>query len=49
MKNLAEKFKIEDLKRLSYLFFEADLNLKKEPPSLLLPLELALIEYFNVE
>jgi DNA polymerase-3 subunit gamma/tau len=49
MKNLAEKFKIEDLKRLSYLFFEADLNLKKEPPSLLLPLELALIEYLNLK
>jgi DNA polymerase-3 subunit gamma/tau len=48
MKNLAAKFTIEDLKKLSYLFFDADINLKKEPPSLLLPLELALIEYFNI-
>jgi DNA polymerase-3 subunit gamma/tau len=48
MKNLSAKFTIEDLKKLSYLFFDADINLKKEPPSLLLPLELALIEYFNI-
>ena len=49
MKKLAEKFKIDELKKLSYLFFEAEMNLRKEPPSLLLPLELALLEYFEVK
>ncbi|GIW67202.1 MAG: hypothetical protein KatS3mg096_070 [Candidatus Parcubacteria bacterium] len=49
MKKLAENFKINDLKKLSSLFFEAEMNLRREPPSLLLPLELALLEYFEVK
>lgn len=49
MEEIAKNFSIEELRKLSYLFFEADNYLKKEPPSLLLPLELALIEYFGVK
>ena len=49
MKKMAEKFKIEELKKLSALFFEAEMDLRKEPPSPLLPLELALLEYFEVK
>jgi len=49
MKNLAEKFKIEELKKLSHLFLEAEMGLKREPPSPLLLLELALLEYFEVK
>jgi DNA polymerase-3 subunit gamma/tau len=49
MESLAEKFKIEELKKLSYLFFEAEMSLKREPPSPLLILELALLEYFDIK
>ena len=49
MENLANKFRIEELKKLSYLFFEAELGLRKEPPSPLMLLELALIEYFELK
>ncbi len=49
MKKVADHFSLENLKKLSQLFFEADLVFKKEPPSLLLPLELALLEYFEVK
>jgi len=49
MENLAESLKIEELKKMSYLFFEAEMGLKKEPPSPLLLLELALLEYFEIK
>ncbi len=49
MKKINENFSLDDLKKLSFLLFEADSYLKKEPPSLLLPIELALIEYFEVK
>ncbi len=49
MKKIAENFTIENLKKLSQLFLDADMLLKKEPPSLLLPIELALLEYFEVK
>ena len=49
LKKIAGNFSLEDLKKLSYLLFEAENELKKEPPSLLLPIELALIEYFEVK
>ena len=49
MKKISDKFSLEDLKKLSYLLFEAENQLKREPPSLLLPIELALIEYFGVK
>jgi DNA polymerase-3 subunit gamma/tau len=49
MKKLSETFKIEELKKLSHLFFDAEMSLKREPPSPLLILELALLEYFDVK
>ena len=49
MKNLVEVFKIEELKKLSHLFFDAEMSLRKEPPSPLFILELALLEYFDVK
>ena len=49
MENLAGKFKIEELKKLSYLFFEAEMNLRREPPSSLLLIELALFDYFELK
>jgi len=39
----------EELKKLSHLFLEAEMGLKREPPSPLLLLELALLEYFEVK
>lgn len=49
MVRISERFSIEDLKKLSFLLFEAENYLRKEPPSLLLPLELAVLEYFGVK
>lgn len=49
MKNLSDNFQLEDLKKLSYLLFEAEINIKKDPPVPILPLELALLEYFDVK
>jgi DNA polymerase-3 subunit gamma/tau len=49
MENLSGKFKIEELKKLSSLFFDAEMGLRREPPSPLLLLELALLEYFEVK
>ncbi len=49
IKNLGNKLTLEDLKRLSNIFLEVEFNLKKEPPSPLFLLELALIEYFIVK
>jgi len=49
MEKLAAKFKIEELKKLSFLFFEVEMGLRREPPSPLMLLELALIEYFELK
>lgn len=45
MKVLVNKTSLEDLKKLTKLLFEAHSNLRKEPPLLILPLELAIIEF----
>lgn len=49
MKKLAQNFSLEKLRRLISLLFEADSILKREPPSPLIPLELALVEYFELK
>lgn len=49
MKEISKNFSLEQLKKLSYLLIEAENQLKREPPSLLLPIELALIEYFEMK
>lgn len=46
LKNLEKKFKIEDLKRLGRLFFEAEISLKKDIPFPIFIIEFVLIEYF---
>lgn len=48
-KELADTFSLEKLRKLIALFFEADNLLKKEPPSPLVPLEISLIEYFDLK
>ena len=45
---ISEKIHIEDLKKLIRLFSEAELNIKRDPPILTLPLELAVAEYILV-
>lgn len=46
LKNLEKKFKIEELKKLSRLFIEAEISLKKDIPSPIFIIEFALVEYF---
>ena len=47
--NISNKIKTEDLKKLIKLFSEAEMNIKKDPPILTLPLELAVAEYILIE
>jgi DNA polymerase-3 subunit gamma/tau len=46
LKTIEEKFKIEELKKLSRLFFEVEMGLKKDLPFPVFIIEFALIEYF---
>lgn len=43
--NLAPSLDLETIKKLIRMFYEAELNLRKDPPILTLPLELAVAEY----
>lgn len=47
LKTLEKKFKIEELKKLSRLFLEAEINLKKDNPFQIFIIEFALVEYFH--
>ncbi len=45
MGEIVKNFSVEELKKLNDLFFEALMNLRKEPPSPLLPIEIAILEF----
>jgi DNA polymerase III subunit gamma/tau len=47
IEKLAEDLEISKIKKLNNLFFEASLNLKKDPPLPLFPIELAIFQYFE--
>lgn len=42
---ISETINIEEIKKLIRLFYEAEVNIKRDPPILTLPLELAVAEY----
>ncbi|MCS7201016.1 MAG: DNA polymerase III subunit gamma/tau [Patescibacteria group bacterium] len=47
MKNIAEKFSLEQLKKLSRSFLEAEISLKRDLPFPIFFIEFALLEYFH--
>ncbi len=47
MKKIVANFSFEELKKLNSLFFEALMTLRKEPPSPVFPLEIAILEYLS--
>jgi len=47
LEKLIANFELSDIKKLNYLFFEANFNLKKDSSLSLFPIELAIFQYFD--